>query len=168
MAVRQASLSFTISWSLLKLLFTESVMPSNHLILCRPLLLLPSIFPSIKIFSNELALCIRWPKYWSFSFSQSQYLKLGLDALSAPNELENSYFCCILAVQPERGRCGSRAKALPTLVTVPAFSSHRCRMSVKAAEKTPDSGQDGETQAKQRTESSAERERRQHISPKIM
>ena len=61
--VRQASLSFTIYRSLLKLMFIESVMPSNHLVLCRPLLLLPSIFPSIGVFSNELALCIRWPKY---------------------------------------------------------------------------------------------------------
>ena len=68
-AAHQVSLSFTISQSLLKLMSTESVMPSNHLILCRPLLLLPSIFPSIRVFSNELALCIRWPKYWSFSFS---------------------------------------------------------------------------------------------------
>ena len=68
---RQASLSFTISWSLLKLMPTKSVMPSNHLILCRPLLFLPSIFPSIRVFSNELALRIRWPKYWSFSISPS-------------------------------------------------------------------------------------------------
>ena len=57
--------------SLLKLMFIELVMPSNRLILCRPLLLLPSIFPSIRVFSNESALCIRWPKYWSFSFSIS-------------------------------------------------------------------------------------------------
>ena len=68
-AARQASLSFTISWSLLRLMSIEAVMPSNHLIFCRPLLLLPSIFPSIRVFSNESALCIRWPKYWSFSFS---------------------------------------------------------------------------------------------------
>ena len=68
---RQTSLSFTISHSLLKLMSTESAMPSNHLILCHPLLLLPSIFPSIRGFYNELALCIRWPKYWSFSFSIS-------------------------------------------------------------------------------------------------
>ena len=68
-AARQASLSFTISRSLLKLMSVESVMPSNHLILCHPFLLLPSIFPSIRTFSNELALRIRWPKYWSFSFS---------------------------------------------------------------------------------------------------
>ena len=70
-AARQASLSFTTSWSLLKLMSIESVMPSNHLILCCPLLLLPSIFPSINIFSNESALHIRWPKYWSFNFSIS-------------------------------------------------------------------------------------------------
>ena len=68
-AARQASLSITNLRSLLKLISIESVMPSNHLILCRPLLLLPSIFPSIRVFSNESVLCIRWPKYWSFSFS---------------------------------------------------------------------------------------------------
>ena len=67
----QASLSIINSWSLLKLMSIESVMPSNHLILCRPLLLLLSIFPSIRVLSNELVLCIRWPKYWSFSFSIS-------------------------------------------------------------------------------------------------
>ena len=66
---RQASLSTTNSWRLLKLMSIESVMPSNHLILCHLLLLLPSIFPRIKIFSNESVLHIRWPKYWSFSFS---------------------------------------------------------------------------------------------------
>ena len=68
-AACQASLSFTISWSLLKLMTIKSVMPSNHLILCCSLLLLPSIFPSLRVFSNELDLHIRWPKYWSFSFS---------------------------------------------------------------------------------------------------
>ena len=70
-AARQASLSFTISQSLLKLMSIESVIPSNHLILCHPLLLLPSIFLSIRVFSNESALGIRWPKYWRFSFSIS-------------------------------------------------------------------------------------------------
>ena len=71
-AARQASLSIANSRSLLKLMPSESVMPSSHLILChRPLLLLPSIFPSIKVFSNESALRIRWPKYWSFSISLS-------------------------------------------------------------------------------------------------
>ena len=67
----QASLSFTVSWSLLKLVCIKSVMPSNHLILCHLLRLLPSIFPSIRSFSNDLALCIRRPKYWNFSFSIS-------------------------------------------------------------------------------------------------
>ena len=67
-AAGQASLSITNSWSLPKLMSIESVMPSNHLTLCHPLLLLPPIFPSISVFSNESALCIRWPKYWSFSF----------------------------------------------------------------------------------------------------
>ena len=67
----QASLSITISWSLLTLVSIESVMPSNHLILCRPLLLLPSTFPSIRVFSSESVLQIRWPKHWSFSFSIS-------------------------------------------------------------------------------------------------
>ena len=70
-AVHQASLSITSSRHLLKLMSIELVMPSNHLILCCPLLLLPSIFPSIRVFSNESDLCIRWPKYWSFSFSIS-------------------------------------------------------------------------------------------------
>ena len=66
---RQASLSITNSWNPPKLMSTESIMPSSHLILCSPLLLLPSIFPSIRVFSNKSALHIRWPKYWSFSFN---------------------------------------------------------------------------------------------------
>ena len=70
-AACQASLSFTISQSLLKLRFIESVMPSNCLILCYPFLLPPSVFPSIRVFSDESALCIRWPKYWNFNFSPS-------------------------------------------------------------------------------------------------
>ena len=70
-AARQASLPITNFWSLLKLLSTESVMPSNHLILCCPLLLPPSIFPSIRVFSNKSVLHTRWPKYWSFSISSS-------------------------------------------------------------------------------------------------
>ena len=70
-AARQASLSFTISWTLLNLMSIESVMLSNHLILCHPLLLLPSIFPSIRVFSSESALRIKWPKYWGFGFSVS-------------------------------------------------------------------------------------------------
>ena len=67
-AAHQASLSITNSWSFLKLMSTELVMPSNYLILCRPLFFLPSIFPNIKVFSSESVLRIRWPKYWSFSF----------------------------------------------------------------------------------------------------
>ena len=70
-AACQASVSITNSWSLLKLMSIESVMPSSHLILCHPLLLPPSIFPSIRVFSNELVLRTKWPKYWSFSFSIS-------------------------------------------------------------------------------------------------
>ena len=68
-AAHQAFLSITSSWSTPKPMSIELMMPSKHLILCRPLLLLPSVFPSIRVFSNESALCIRWPKYWSFSFS---------------------------------------------------------------------------------------------------
>ena len=70
-SARQASLSITNSQSLLKLMSVESVMPSNHLILCHPILLSPSVFPSIRVFSSKLFLRIRWPKYWSFSFSPS-------------------------------------------------------------------------------------------------
>ena len=80
-AAHQASLSITNFQSLLKLMFIESVMPSNYLILCCPLLLLPSIFPSIRVFSNESALRIRWPKYWSFTFSIS------------PSNEYSSYWC---------------------------------------------------------------------------
>ena len=84
---RQASLSLTNSQSLLKLMFIESVMPSSHLILCRPLFLLLSIFPSIRVFSSESVICIRWPKYWNFSFSispsneYSGLISLGLTGL---------------------------------------------------------------------------------------
>ena len=70
-AAHQASLSVTNSWSLHKLMSIESVTPSHHLILCYPLLLQPSIFPSFRVFSNESVLCIKWPKYWSFSFNIS-------------------------------------------------------------------------------------------------
>ena len=88
-------LSFTISQSLLKFKSMDLVILSNHLILCHPLLLLPSIFPSIKIFSNELALCIRWPNYWSFIFSISLsnecsgLISSGIDLLAAPGTLES-------------------------------------------------------------------------------
>ena len=96
-AARQASLSITSSWSLLKLMSIELVMPSSHLILCRPLLLLPSIITSIRVFSNELVLHIRWPKYWSFSFNISpsnEYSGLisfridGLDLLAVQGTLK--------------------------------------------------------------------------------
>ena len=72
-SVRPASLSITNSWSLLKLMSIKLLMPSNHLFLCRPLLFPPSIFPSIRVFSNKSALCITWPKYWSFSFNSSPF-----------------------------------------------------------------------------------------------
>ena len=84
-ATRQASLSFTISWSLFKLISIGSVMLSNHVIFCHPILLLPSVLPSIWVFSGESALCIRWLKYWSFSFSispsneYSGLLSFGID-----------------------------------------------------------------------------------------
>ena len=91
-AARQASLSITNSRSLLKLMSIQSVMPSNYLILCHPLLLLPSIFPSIRVFSSESALCIRWPKYWSLSLNPSnEYsrLILGLTCLISLMETSN-------------------------------------------------------------------------------
>ena len=97
-AARQASLSITNSWSLLKLMSIESVMPFNYLIHCRPLLLLPSIFLSIRVFSNELALRIRWPKDWSFSFNTSPSNKYSglisfrmdwLDLLAIQGTLKN-------------------------------------------------------------------------------
>ena len=97
-AAPQASLSFSLSQSLLRLVSIESVMLSNHLIFCHPLLLLPSIFPSIRVFSNESALCIRWPKYWSFSFSirlSNEYSGLiffridWIDLLAVPGALKS-------------------------------------------------------------------------------
>ena len=109
----QASLSFTISLSLLKLMSIESVMPFNHLILCHPLLLLTSIFPSIRVFSHESALRIRWPKYWSFSFSiilSNEYLGLisfkitcwakGFQESTPAPQFEsiNSFMLCLLYV----------------------------------------------------------------------
>ena len=102
-AAHVASLSFTISWSLLKFTSIESVMLSNQLILCCPLLLLPSVLPSISIFSNEMALCIRWPKYWSFSFSislsneYSGLVSFKIDALisSVINYSSNPFFALL-------------------------------------------------------------------------
>ena len=98
-AAHQGSLSITNTWSLLKLMPIKLMMSSNHLILCRPLLLPPSIFPSIRVFSNESVLCIRWPKYWSFSFNISpsnEYSELisfrmdWLDLLSVQGTLKSS------------------------------------------------------------------------------
>ena len=92
-AARQASLSITSSWSLLKLMSIELVMPSNYLILCPSLLLLPSIFPRIRVFSNESVLHIRWPKYWSFSFSISpsnEYSGLISFRMDSPRDSEES------------------------------------------------------------------------------
>ena len=99
-AAHQASLSIANSWSLLKLMSIELVMPSNHLMLCGPLLFLPSVFPSIRVFSNESVLDIRWPKYWSFSCSispSSEYSGLissrvdWLDLLAVPGSLESLF-----------------------------------------------------------------------------
>ena len=101
-AARQASLSITKSQSLLKLTSIESVMPSNHLILCHPLLFMPSMFPSIRVFSNESVLRIRWPKYWSFSFSISPSNECSglisfridwLDLLAAQGTLKSFLWC---------------------------------------------------------------------------
>ena len=109
-AAHQASLSFTISHSLLKLMPIELVTPSNHLILCRPLLFLPPVFPRIRVFSNESALWIRWPKYWSFSFSISPSNKYsglisfridwfdllqskGLSKISSTTVQKHQFFC---------------------------------------------------------------------------
>ena len=136
-AARQASLSFPSAQSLLKLTSIESLMPSHHLILCRPLLLLPSIFASIRVFSNELALHIRWPKYWSFSFSvnpSNEYsglisfrmdwldllavqgpLKSLLQVLATPNALKQRRELSSLS----SGGCSSRARWQTRLLTRP-------------------------------------------------
>ena len=97
-AAHQASLSIANSWSLLKLMSVESVMPSNHFILCRPLLFLPSIFPSIRVFSNESVLPIRGPKYWSFSFNISPsneysgliYFRIDFESPCGPRDSHDS------------------------------------------------------------------------------
>ena len=128
-AANQAALSFTISWSLLKLSSIELVMPSYHLILCHPLLLLPSIFPRIRVFSNEPVLHIRWPKNWSFSFSitpSNEYSELisfridSLDLLAVINRLKhicinqnrNHYNQPILAYLRNKFVCLSQCKEI--------------------------------------------------------
>ena len=125
-AARQASLSITNSQSLLKLMFIALVRPSNHLILCRLLLLLPSIFPSIRVFSNESVLCIRWLKYWSFSISPSnEYsglisFRIDFHPYEDPDPaLENSEwpptrFCQLLwVISGVRGRVMTQHSPLP-------------------------------------------------------
>ena len=118
--LHRAPQSSTISWSLLKVMSTESVMPSNHLIFCRPLLLLPSIFPSIRVFYNESALPIRWPKYWSFSFNispsnqYSEIISFSIDILGI-SELKWARMGEFLAVQ------GTLSRDSPT----PQFKSIR-------------------------------------------
>ena len=132
-AAHQASLSFTISQRLFKLMSIESVMPSNHLILCRHLLLLPSIFPSIRVFSNELALRIRWPQYWSFSISPSNEYS-GLVFLLSRDSQESSHSHFFPSVYPAwkrkteegrreqgSGRCPGRPPPL-TASLLPHFS----------------------------------------------
>ena len=93
-AAHQASLSFTISWSLLKLMSIESVMLPNDLVLSCPLLLPPSIFPSIRVFSNELALHVRWPKYWSFSISPSNEYSGLISFSDSPVETSHPDIAC--------------------------------------------------------------------------
>ena len=105
----QASLSITNFWSLLKLMSIESVVPSNHLILCQPLLLPPSIFPSIRVFSSESVLCTKWPKYWSFSFNISPWKEysglisfimdwLDLKSLFQHQGSKHQFFCTQLSL----------------------------------------------------------------------
>ena len=113
-AVRQGSLSFIISQSLLKLMSIRSVILFIHLILCHPFILLPSVFPSIRVFSNELAILIRWPKYWIFSFSVQGWFLLGLTCLISlqsignrwsnnslkgicPQRMDSEPLCCIVS-----------------------------------------------------------------------
>jgi len=139
-AAHQASLFITNSWSLFKLMSIESVMPSNHLILCCPLLLSPSIFPSIRVFSSESVFYIRWPKHWSFSFSISpsnEYLRLicsridWFDILAVPGTLKsllqvlgysflNKYFKLSWLMLSGRMNCSMHFASLP-----PALLFHK-------------------------------------------
>ena len=108
----------SISWSLLKLMSIESVMPSNQLILCHPFLLLPSIFPSIRVFSNELALRIRWPKYWGFSFSispSSDYSELISFRIDWFDLLGDHGKAFILHIEKEKNLCPHNSCCFSTL-----------------------------------------------------
>ena len=130
----QASLSITNSWTLPKLMPIESVMPSKHLILCCPLLLLPSIFPSIRIFSNESALPIRWPKYWSFSFNISPsnehpgLISFGMDLLDrspcSPRDTQES------SPTPQFKSINSSALGLLYSPTLTCIHDHRKKHSL--------------------------------------
>ena len=134
-AARQASLSITNSWSSLKLMSIVSVMPSSHLILCHPLLLLPSIFPSTRVFSNESVLCIRWPKYWSFSFNicpsneifrTDSFRMDWLDLLDVQGTLESLLQChSSKASILQHSAFFSRRKWQPTPVFLPGESQGR-------------------------------------------
>ena len=118
-AARQVSLSITNSRSLLKLMSIESMMPSNHLILCHPLLLLPSIFPSIRVFSNESVLRIKWPKYWSFSFSISPSNEYsGWFPLALTGWISQS------SVSPGVAKCPLGAKITEPPPHVPQIENH--------------------------------------------
>ena len=135
-AAHQASLSFPVSWSLLKLMCIEPVMPSNHLILCHPLRLLPSFFPSIRVFSKKSALCIGWPKYWSFSFSISPSNEYSgaisfrvdwLDLLAVQGTLRVFSNTTVqkhhvFGAQPSSERQGRKGKIYPSECRVPKNS----------------------------------------------
>ena len=129
-AARQASLFITNSRSLLKLMSIESLMPSNHLILCHPLLLLPSIFPSIRVFSNESVIPIRWPKYWSFSFSispsneYSGLISLRMDWLDLP-AVQGTLRVFNTTVQKHQF-FGTQLSYSPTLISIRDYWKNHC------------------------------------------
>ena len=127
-AAHQAFLSITRSWSFLKLMSIESVMPSNHLILCRPLLLLPSIFPSIRVFSSESVLHIWWPKYWSFSISPSkEYSGLIFFRMDWLDLLAALAFPLDLGARPLCRRLRGRARILERVAISSSWGSSQLR-----------------------------------------
>ena len=138
-AACQASLSITNSWSLLKLMSIESVMPSNHLVLCHPLLLLTSIFPSIRVFSNESVFRIRWPKYWSFSFNIGPFNENSglisfrmnwLDLLAVQGTLRSllqhhsSFTMCITFILVSEQTCFSKVMMLTLIIKTMPWDQH--------------------------------------------